>query len=59
MGIQRPIMQFEAFMVPVTLATIMKILKTLTKSMFPGKAQKTTRSGKRIIWLELQFVTGS
>ena len=52
-------MQFGAFMVPVTFATIMKTSKILTKNMSPGKDQRISRSGKRIIWLELQVTTGS
>ena len=59
MGTRKHITLYGAFMVPVTLVTIMKIFKTVTKSMLPGKHQKVLRSGKRITWLELQAVTGS
>ena len=59
MGTQKHIILYGAFMVPVTLVTIMKIYKTMIKSTLPGKLQKILRSGKRITWLELQAVTGS
>ena len=39
-------------MVPVTLATIMKISKTLTKNMLPGKDQMTIRSGMKVMKLD-------
>ena len=57
MGTRKYIMPYGVFMKPETLVTTMKICKTVTRSVLPGKLQKVLRSGKRITWLELQAVT--
>ena len=57
MGTRKYIMPYGVFMKPETLVTTMRICKTVTRSVLPGKLQKVLRSGKRITWLELQAVT--